>query len=519
MNEKDIKDVSPKDVPDVIKDNLSDRLWRLNNLYYIKDAQGTKTLFRLNATQQRLHDALWYRNVIPKARKAGISTFYSILTLDQILFSENKTGGIIAHRQEDVKRLFRNNILFAVEHMHPWLKHLIGTPDISSANEIMFKNGGSIFVSLTTRSQTPNFLHVSEYGYICRHSPDKAEEIISGAVNSVALGQNNMVSFESTAEGRGGRFYEMCMQAEKSRVMNQPLTPLDFRIHFFPWWIDPQYKLTDEYASHVVIPEDMAVYFKSLKDKHNISLTIQQMRWYVKAKETNGDLMFSQFPSTLEECFAVSLEGAYYSKQVTDIYAQNRVGFFPPEPSQPVNTAWDLGMNDSTVIVFYQVLGHEIRVIDYYEASGVGLEAHVKELHRRQYRYGKHILPHDVNVRELNTGSSRLETLYALGVQNIEVAPKLSKIDGIEKVRILLPRFTFNKLTAQKVVDALQTYRKKWDETKSDWSDQPMHGPESHSADAVRYLCTSYMDLQTYSGGIGGYGTQGGEIHVESVWR
>lgn len=399
------------------------------------------------------------------------------------------------------------------------MKHLIGTPDISSANEIMFKNGGSIFVSLTTRAQTPNFLHVSEYGYICRHSPDKAEEIISGAVNSVALGQNNMVSFESTAEGRGGRFYEMCMQAEKLRVTGSKLTPLDFRIHFFPWWIDEQYVLTDEYASHVIIPEDMMVYFRSLKDKYGITLTLPQMRWYTKAKETNNDLMNSQFPSTLEECFQVSLERAYYSRQVTDIYAQNRIGFFPPDPSQPVHTAWDLGMNDSTAIVFYQLLGHEIRIIDYYEASGVGLEQHVKELHRRSYRYGKHVLPHDVKVRELNTGSSRLETLYALGVQNIEVAPKLSKIDGIEKVRILLPRFTFNKLTAQKLLDALQTYRKKWDETKNDWSDQPMHGPESHGNDAIRYLCTSYMDLHTYSGGLGDMGLNTSAVHTESLWK
>lgn len=506
----DIKDT------DIIKDNLSDRLWRLNNLYYIKDSQGNKVLFKLNQTQRKLHDSLWYRNVIPKARKAGISTFFSILTLDQILFSENKTGGIIAHRQEDVKRLFRNNILFAVEHMHPWLKHLIGVPDISSANEIMFKNGGSIFVSLTTRSQTPNFLHVSEYGYICRHSPDKAEEIISGAVNSVALGTSNMVSFESTAEGRGGRFYEMCMQAERTRALGNKLTPLDFRIHFFPWWVDPQYQLVDDDGWHVTIPEEMSVYFKSLKDRHGITLTMPQMRWYVKAKETNGELMFSQFPSTLDECFQVSLEGAYYSKQVTDVYAQNRIGFFPVEPSQPVHTAWDLGMNDSTAIVFYQCLGHEIRVVDMYEASGVGLQEHVKELHRRVYRYGKHVLPHDVNVRELNTGSSRLETLNALGVQNVEIAPKLSKIDGIEKLRILLPRFTFDKIKAQKLLDALQTYRKKWDEAKGDWADTPMHGPESHLCDAVRYLATSYMDISTYSSALG---MSGGEIHLESVWK
>jgi hypothetical protein len=503
-----------KDI-DFIKDNLSDRLWRLQNLYHIKDKDGNKVVFKMNDVQKKLHESLWYRNVIPKARKTGVSTFFSILTLDQILFSENKTGGIIAHRQEDVKRLFRNNILFAVEHMHPWLKHLIGDPDISSANEIMFKNGGTIFVSLTTRGMTPQFLHVSEYGYICKNSPDKAEEIISGAMNSVALG--NMVSFESTAMGRGGRFYEMCMQAEQARITGRQLTPLDFRIHFFPWWIDPQYALHD--ADFVTIPEDMMVYFRALKDKHGISLTLPQMRWYVKSYNTNGSIMKTEFPSCLSECFEVSLEGAYYASQVTAIYAENRIGFFPVEQSQPVHTAWDLGMDDATAIVFYQTLGHEIRIVDYYEASGVGLDEHVKELHKRGYRYGRHTLPHDVNVRELNTGSSRLEMLYSLGVHNIDVAPKLTRADGIEKVRLLLPRTTFDKGKTQKLLDSLQAYRKKWDDTKGGWSDTPAHGPESHGADATRYLATTYMESYNYTPDHGTVGISKDGVHIESVWK
>ncbi len=464
-----------KDI-DFIKDNLSDRLWRLQNLYHIKDKDGNKVVFKLNDVQKKLHESLWYRNVIPKARKTGVSTFFSILTLDQILFSENKTGGIIAHRQEDVKR---------------------------------------IFVSLTTRGMTPQFLHVSEYGYICKNSPDKAEEIISGAMNSVALG--NMVSFESTAMGRGGRFYEMCMQAEQARITGRQLTPLDFRIHFFPWWIDPQYALHD--ADFVTIPEDMMVYFRALKDKHGISLTLPQMRWYVKSYNTNGSIMKTEFPSCLSECFEVSLEGAYYASQVTAIYAENRIGFFPVEQSQPVHTAWDLGMDDATAIVFYQTLGHEIRIVDYYEASGVGLDEHVKELHKRGYRYGRHTLPHDVNVRELNTGSSRLEMLYSLGVHNIDVAPKLTRADGIEKVRLLLPRTTFDKGKTQKLLDSLQAYRKKWDDTKGGWSDTPAHGPESHGADATRYLATTYMESYNYTPDHGTVGISKDGVHIESVWK
>lgn len=473
-----------------IKEKLSDRKWRLNHLYYIKDANGKKVLFRMNKVQEYLHDNLHYRNIIPKARKLGISTFFSILNLDQILFSENKTAGIIAHRQEDVKRLFRNNIQFAVEHLHPWLKAMIGKPEISSANEMVFKNGGTIFVSLTTRGQTPNFLHVSEYGYICKHSPDKAEEILSGAINSVAIG--NMVSIESTAEGKNGHFYDLCMTAERKRVQGERLTPLDFKMFFFPWYLDPQYALND--STWVQIPKEFEEYFAHLKRNENITLTDGQKRWYVKMAETNQDHRFSQFPSTLEEAFSVSLEGAYYGKYVNEVYAQSRLGFYPIDPSYPVNTAWDLGMNDSTVIIFFQSIGPEIRFVDFYESSNVGLEHYATILRQKGYRYGKHILPHDVNVRDLSTGVARLTMLYDLGLQNIMVAPKIFISDGIEKVRLLFPRFRFDKKNAGAVLDALQTYRKQWDDAKGTWSDSPFHGPESHTADAVRTLAVVWYE-------------------------
>ncbi len=147
-----------------IIEHFNDRRWRLDHLYHIRNSAGQKVLFKMNPVQEHLYENLWYRNVIPKARKLGISTFFSILNLDAILFSENKTAGIVAHRQEDMKKLFRNTILFAVENMHPWMQSYIGKPDIATANELTFKNGGNIFVSMTTRGNTPQFLHVSELG-------------------------------------------------------------------------------------------------------------------------------------------------------------------------------------------------------------------------------------------------------------------------------------------------------------------------------------------------------------------
>lgn len=469
----------------LFQEHLGDRRWRLNNLYSIKDASGKKIRFRMNPIQERLHDQLWYRNVIPKARKLGCSTFFSILNLDQVLFSKNKTAGIIAHREADMKKMFRNNILFATENLDPWVKSYVGRSDTKTANEITFENGGQIFVSLTTRGDTPQFLHISELGYIDAHSPEKSAEIISGAINSVAIGAGNVVSIESTADnGRNGNFYDICMKAEKTRLEGTPLTELDWRIFFFAWWLDPQYRL--EGADWMVIPPEMEEYFNNLEREEGVKLDIEQKRWYVKSKETNRDNMFSQFPSTLAEAFSVSLEGAYYAKEVTAVYGENRLGFFPVDPLYPVDTWWDLGMNDSTAITFVQSIGPEIRFVDHYESSGVGLAHYAKVLRDRGYRYGRHILPHDVEVRDLSTGVSRLTTLYELGLVNVMVAPKIFISDGIERVRTLFPRFRFDKMKAQPVLDALQTYRKQFDEKKGVWQDTPFHGPESHTADSIR---------------------------------
>lgn len=478
--------------------HFEDRRWRMNNLYHIRDSAGRKVLFQMNEVQSYLYDNLWYRNVIPKARKLGISTFFSILNLDAILFSENKTAGIVAHRQEDMKKLFRNTILFAVENLHPWMKSYIGKPDIATANELTFNNGGNIFVSMTTRGNTPQFLHVSELGYISKHAPDKAAEIVSGAINSVSIGAGNVVSVESTADnGRSGPFYDICMAAERLRVTNTPLTELDWKIFFFGWFKDPQYQLFD--AEHVVIDSAMAEYFRQLEKQHGITLSDPQKKWYIKSKETNREEMFVQFPSTLDEAFSVSLEGAYYGKDVNAVYAENRLGFFPVDPMFPVDTCWDLGVNDSTAIAFFQSIGPEIRFVDLEEGTGLGLEHYVKKLKERGYRYGKHILPHDIQVRDLSTGVTRLNFLWELGMRDTIVAPKIFIADGIEKVRLLFRRFRFDKEKAGKVLDSLQTYRKSWDESKGVWSDAPFHGPESHIADAVRTMAVVWSE--EFSGG------------------
>ena len=109
--------------------------------------------------------------------------------------------------------------------------------------------------------------------------------------------------------------------------------------------------------------------------------------------------------------------------------------------------------------------------------------------------------------------------LYELGLQNILVAPKIFIADGIEKVRLLFPRFRFDKGKAMPILDALQTYRKQWDDAKGTWSDAPFHGPESHVADAVRTLAVVWSEQM---GGqlmdAWGKPVEGGGVQIESFF-
>lgn len=474
-------------VEDIVK-NMGDRWWRLNNLYYIKDENGNKVLFKpeLREAQKILHDNFWYFTIVPKARQLGITTFYSILYFDAILFSENKTAGIIAHRQEDMKKIFRNKIKFAWDNLHPWLKKYIGEPDTNSAYELVFPNGGSIFVSMSTRSGTVQYLHISEFGYTCAKAPDKAEEIVTGAINSVHSG--NVVSIESTAAGKEGYFYEFSMEAERNRKEGKTLTPMDWKIFFFPWWIDPKYSL----EGNITLTKEDKDYFSLLETKHGIKLSAGQKAWYVKKRAMMRDKMMQEYPSTLDEAFQASIEGAFYQREMAKVYLENRIKPIPHDSTATVDTWWDLGMNDFTVILFTQTIGGQIRFIDMYWNRGMSLAHYYDILAQKKenlgYRYGFNNFPHDLEVKELGAGISRKQTLWDMGMRNMRVGTKVPISDGIERVRQLFNRFYFDEEKCQRLHEALFNYRREFDDKMGVFKDKPRHDDNSHFADPVRLM-------------------------------
>lgn len=182
----------------------------------------------------------------------------------------------------------------------------------------------------------------------------------------------------------------------------------------------------------------------------------------------------------------VEIKGAYYSAMIAEARRQGRITDVPHDPALPVYTVWDLGIDDSMTVGFWQRTSEKMKLIDYYENSNLGLPHYVKIVKEKPYTYGKHFAPHDIEQRELTTGKTRKETAKTLGI-DFEVVPKISKDDGIDAVRIMFSRIWIDSTKGEQFIEAVRQYRKKWDEEKLVYSNDAIHDWTSHAADMLRY--------------------------------
>lgn len=189
--------------------------------------------------------------------------------------------------------------------------------------------------------------------------------------------------------------------------------------------------------------------------------------------------------------FDAPIVGAYYGELMMKMLEDKRICNVPYESNLLVHTAWDLGVGDATSIVFYQVYGHEIRIIDYYENSGEGLAHYAKILNNKEYAYQAHYAPWDIEVRELGTGKTRLETARSLGIR-FKVGKQLAVDDGIEAVRNMLPKVWIDETKCGRLIECLRQYRKEWDDKKKTFKDNPYHDWTSHGADAMRTMAWGF---------------------------
>lgn len=290
--------------------------------------------------------------------------------------------------------------------------------------------------------------------------------------------------------------------------------------------IAPTLSSTQGWAVWIGTPKGKNAFYKLYEDN------LENPDWYtglLKASESGilpeseldiqrSNMSEDEYLQEYECSWMASIKGAYYSSQIQTARNENRITNVPYEENLPVHTWWDLGVGDSTSIIFVQNVGKEWRFIDYYEATGEGFKHYAKVLKEKPYMYGKHFAPHDIAVRMLGENSAtRLEIAKSLGInfetksenkKETTVVPNISIDDGINAVRMRFKTLWIDQTKCEKLVDALTHYRKKWNDSMGRFEDKPLHDWSSHPADAVRYWAVTPPE----------YCAKEDEVDDEEIW-
>ncbi len=483
------------------------KLWRLNHWYTIVDKDGNKIPFKMNLAQHKAfaRQLRHPRSIILKSRQRGISTFFLINYFDDAITIPNITVGMQSYGLEESTALLEK-LTVAWESLSGYIKEsLLEIALIKNNTKAMsFNNGSQVKVATSFRGNTLHRLHVSELGKIANKDPKKAKELKSGTLQAIKAG--NPVAIESTAEGQHNAFHEWWYTA----VDLEGLRSLkDFDPVFLSWVDDPDCVLlveqlesdTDALAMSTVEAE-----WAAYQDIRSFKLTKEQRWWFIASRRELGDDFYQEYPHTPEAAFAAVRDGSYYARLWRD--SGHVYGTIDPltkeraltngrkelyDPALPVHTAWDLGVNDVMVILFFQAFGKELRVVDEYHNSGEGLEHYVGVLQQRQkllgYSYGSCILPHDGNVFEMGASMTRKARLYELGIRRIRVLRRSKDVNtDIEQVRKAIPNMWIDPTRCGYVLKAITRYSKKWDDLLGTFKDKPHHNEWSNPADALRYM-------------------------------
>jgi hypothetical protein len=459
---------------------------RLQTLYKIVDKSSKLVTFKPNWAQQDLLNNVWYRNIILKCRQLGFSTLIEALLFDDIFWNPNTSNGIIDQTWIEVEKKFKK-IKLMYENLPDEVK-AINPLKRMTASEIEFENGSGMRVGLSMRGDTINKLHISEFGPISVDSPDKCEEIITGAIESVP--KDGFIFIESTAKGPAGTFYDMSKQWEAYQQDGLPYTPFDYKFFFYPWWKEPSYSMDVD----VHVNDEIAAYFEKLQHNHGISLSGYQKTWYIKKKQSLHDKMFQEYPSTSEEAFLASSELQIFGKEMSLARHEKRIGSYAHNKQLPVHTACDLGYTDYTSIWFFQMDLDGIRVIDYYESTLCSIEVDIKAMRDKPYIYGKHFAPHDVTSASKGTGLTIQQMAAKFGVDFIKIPRVQHKKQAIDSTKMLFNRLKFDATLCKAGLQRLDGYRKKKN-SAGVIIDEPSHDENSHSADALMTMAGAMDQL------------------------
>jgi phage terminase large subunit len=197
------------------------------------------------------------------------------------------------------------------------------------------------------------------------------------------------------------------------------------------------------------------------------------------------------------ECdFEAPIVGAYYGNTIAKLIDEGRINTDPHDSKLKVVTSFDVGWDDQTAIWWMQWRGHEIHFIDYYEARQHSFDHYASVLQAKAmkhgYIYDKHIGPHDMMKHDLGTGKTLWETAKQLGIK-FTIAPNIAVMDGINNVRMVLPKCRFHSKNCHEGLEMLKMYRASEKEDLGVLG-KPLHDFTSHAADALRYGVLCYQE-------------------------
>lgn len=476
----------PSSDVELLRDFMTSKLWRLNNLYTIVNKFGKKVRFKMNLSQHKVYAASLKhpRLIILKSRQQGISTLWLVSFFDDAIVNSNFSIGLMAQGQDESSTLLeRVKILW--ENLDPNVKAFFGvSTNRDNTKEFSLTNGSNLFIRTSFRSATLQRLHISEMGKIANRYPEKAQETKTGTLQAIAPG--NTAVIESTAEG-DNMFKDMW---DNSIKYFDSQSTGDFMPVFLSWLDDPDCaNRTDQ-----VVGKKASDYFGELEHQLGRFLTQEQKNfWVVKHREL-GDKIYQEYPSTPVEAFMASKEGNYYAKlylehvkqgnrEVRDLYDKNL----------DVQVAVDLGMDDTNVIGVFQTYRDEVRMIDEFVDNGQRISYYTDHLKAQPYAENITliVLPHDGEVRELTSGKTRTEVFEEeMPDANVVVLPKaadgVAVNEGIEQVRQLIGMLWVDTDRCPYTVECMYNYTKQWNEKLERWRDKPHHDEFSNGADMLR---------------------------------
>lgn len=239
-------------------------------------------------------------------------------------------------------------------------------------------------------------------------------------------------------------------------------------------------------------PKDYTVIFKTIDDSlkeetgesiNNLAKALEDDRRLVAI----GEMTQEEFDQEWYCSFEAAIKGAYYARQISEARKNGRIKAVPHETEVPVHTVWDLGIGKNLAIGFYQKVGREVHMIDYWQGDEKdGIPQAAKIIKEKPYVYGKHFAPHDIKAVEQGSGKSKLETAKQLGIK-FEVVMDIGVDNGINAGRLMFARLWVDEVNCAYWLDAISQYHQEWDEKRGMFIEKPYHDWTSHPADVHRY--------------------------------